>query len=108
MADSYARKVLAACVRKAKAVKELSDETGLPLATTYRHVHRLVEAGLLVVERSALTPDGKRYELYRARIRSARIELDPSGERVAWEPNEPVEERLMHLWGALREQAGRP
>jgi DNA-binding transcriptional ArsR family regulator len=108
LADGYARRVLTACVRKAKAVKDISQETGMPLPTTYRHVHRLMEHGLLVVERSALTPDGKRYELYRSRIRSARIELDAVGERVTWEPNEPVEERLMGLWGSLREQAGRP
>lgn len=108
LADTYARKVLAACVRSPRAVKDISQQTGLPLPTAYRHVNRLVEAGLLVVERSALTPDGKRYELYRSRIRSARIELDANGERATWEPNEPVEERLASLWGTLRSQAGRP
>lgn len=108
LADGYARKVLAACVRKAKAVKDIAQDTGLPLPTAYRHVNRLVEQGLLVVERSALTPDGKRYELYRSRVRSARIELDANGERATWEPNEPVEERLATVWGTLRQQAGRP
>lgn len=108
LADGYARKVLAACVRKAKPVKDIAQDTGLPLPTAYRHVNRLVEQGLLVVERSALTPDGKRYELYRSRIRSARIELDANGERATWEPNEPVEERLANVWGTLRQQTGRP
>lgn len=105
LADAYSRRVLAACVRKARAVKEISQETGLPLPTTYRHVNRLVEAGLLVVERSALTEDGKRYDLYRSRIRAARIELDSGGERVMWELNEPVEARLMGLWDTLRREA---
>ena len=108
LADPYARRVLAACVRQARAVKDISQEAGLPLPTSYRHVSRLVEAGLLVVERSALTPDGKRYELYRSRLRSARIELDGTGERVTWEANEPVEARLANLWGTLRSEAGRP
>jgi len=107
IADAYSRRVLAACVKKAKAVKEISQETGLPLPSTYRHVNRLQEMGLLLVERSALTPDGKRYELYRSRIRGARIEMDGSGERVSWEPNEPVEERLANVWDSLRFQAGR-
>lgn len=107
LADGYARRILAACVRTPRAVKDLSADTGLPLPTTYRHVNRLTEAGLLVVERSALTPDGKRYDLYRSRIRSARIEMDAGGERVSWEPNEAIEERLASLWDSLRYQARR-
>lgn len=107
LVDAYARRILVACVRMARAVKDISHEADLPLPTTYRHVHKLVEVGLLVVERSALTPDGKRYELYRSRIRSARVEMDGSGERVAWEPNEAVEARLANIWDSLRYQAGR-
>lgn len=108
LADSYARRILAVCVRKAKSVKDISHETGLPLPTTYRQVNRLEEAGLLVVERSAMTPDGKRYDLFRSRIRAARIEMDGAGERVSWEPNEAIEERLANIWDSLRFQAGRP
>lgn len=107
LADPYARRVLAVCVRKAKAVKDVSLETGLPLPTTYRQVNKLVELGLVVVERSALTPDGKKYDLYRSRVRAARIEMDASGDHVSWEPNEAVEERLAGLWDSLRGQAGR-
>ena len=107
LADPYARRVLAVCVRKARAVKEVSQETGLPLPTTYRQVNKLVELGLMVVERSALTPDGKKYDLYRSRVRAARIEMDAGGERVSWEPNEAVEERLASLWDTLRGEAGR-
>ncbi|HWH07745.1 MAG TPA: helix-turn-helix domain-containing protein [Candidatus Thermoplasmatota archaeon] len=107
LADPYARRVMAVCVRKARAVKEVSHETGLPLPTTYRQVNKLVELGLMVVERSALTPDGKKYDLYRSRVRAARIEMDAAGERVSWEPNEAVEERLAGLWDSLRSQAGR-
>lgn len=102
LADPYARRVLAVCVRQARPVKDIAHETGLPLPTAYRHVNRLEEAGLLVVERSAMTPDGKRYELYRSRVKSARIEMDPSGERVTWEPNEATEERLANMWDSLR------
>lgn len=59
------------------------------------------------MERSALTHDGKRYDLYRSRLRGARIEMDANGERITWEPNEPVEQRLASIWESLRYQAGR-
>lgn len=104
LADPYSRRILSVCVAEPRAVKEISHDADLPLATTYRHVKRLLDGGLLVVERSALTPDGKRYELYRSRIRNARIELDAKGERVTWEGNEPVEARLANMWDALRSQ----
>jgi hypothetical protein len=108
IADAYARRVLAVCVKKAKAVKDISHETGLPLPTAYRQVNHLAEVGLLVVERSAMTPDGKKYDLYRSRVKSARIEVDGSGERVTWEPNEATEERLSSMWDSLRSHARRP
>lgn len=107
LTDAYARRVLAVCVRKARAVKDISQETALPLPTTYRQVNKLVESGLMVIERSAITPDGKKYDLYRSRVRSAKIEMDAGGERVTWEPNEAIEERLAGLWDSLREHAGR-
>lgn len=102
LADTYSRRVLAVCVRHAKPVKDIATEAGLALPTTYRHVNRLEEAGLIVVERSALTPDGKKYDLYRSRLRAARIEIDGSGERVTWELNEAVEDRLASMWDSLR------
>lgn len=102
LADPYARRVLAVCVKQPRAVKDIAQEAGLALPTAYRHVNRLEESGLLVIERSALTPDGKRYDLYRSRVKSARIEMDAAGERVTWEPNEATEERLANMWDSLR------
>lgn len=89
-------------MRKAKPVKSIELETELPQATVYRQVHRLVEDGLLAVERSALTEDGKRYELYRSRIQRAKLEVDASGVRMTWELVEEMEERLARVWNSLR------
>ncbi len=107
LADPYSRRVLAACVVKPRAVKDISHDTGLPLPTTYRHVKRLMELGVLVIERSAITEDGKRYELYRSRVKDASIAFDAKGERVTWTANEPVETRLADMWDTMRNQAGR-
>lgn len=102
LADPYARRVLAVCVKQARAVKDIAHETGLALPTAYRHVNKLEEHGLLIIERSAMTPDGKKYDLYRSRVKSARIEMDGVGERVSWEPNEATEDRLANMWDSLR------
>lgn len=107
LADPYARRVLAVCVKQARAVKDIAQETGLALPTAYRHVNRLEEAGLLVVERSAMTTDGKKYDLYRSRVKAAKIEMDATGERVTWQANEATEDRLASMWDSLRGQVGR-
>lgn len=102
LSDEYARRVLSVCVKKAISVKEIEAGTGLPQATVYRHVTRLLEDGLLVLDRSAMTTDGKRYELYRSRVHHARIEMDGSGVRIVWEPVEEMQERLARAWQSLR------
>lgn len=101
LANSAHRRILVACIRRPLPVRELSAACGLPLASAYRQVHALVEGGVLVVERSAMTPDGKPYDLYRSRVRIARLELGPDGTHVTWEPNMPVEDRVHALWDQL-------
>lgn len=102
LSEEFSRRILAVCIRKARSAKEIEQETQLPQATVYRYVHQLVGSRLLLVERSAITPDGKRYDLFRSRIRSARLELDGSGVRIVWEPTEGTEERLARVWATLR------
>ena len=102
LSNEYSRRILSVCIKAARPVREIELDTGLPLATVYRHVTTLMEDGLLFVERSAMTEDGKRYELYRSRVRSARVELDQAGVRILWLPVEGVEERLARVWMALR------
>ena len=96
------RRIMAHCITKPASVKEISDKTGLPLPSTYRHVHGLVEDGLLYIERSAMTADGKPYDLYRSTLRSIKIEVLPERVGVTWELNSSIDERLLHMWNSLR------
>lgn len=100
--DPTSRRILAACVARARSVKEISEETDIPLASAYRHVNDLVAQGILFRSRSAISDEGRRYDLYRSRIRRATLEMTPEGVAVNWEVNEEVEERLERLWKELR------
>ncbi len=101
MASAAARRILSKCIRRAHPVKTLSQEASIPLASAYRQIKALVDDGLLVVERSAMTPDGKPYDLYRSRIKVARIEIRADHVEVAWEVNAAIEDRILHMWGQL-------
>ena len=96
------RRILAHCITRPKSVKEISDKTGFPLPSTYRHVNGLVEDGLLFVERSAMTNDGKPYDLYRSTLRNIKIEVVADAVTVTWELNTSLDERLNHMWNSLR------
>lgn len=102
LSDDAVREVVVSCTDTERSVKEISEVTGIPLASTYRYVRNLVDDGILVRSRSAISPDGKRYDLYRSRVRRAVLEVSPDGVNVSWYANEEVEERLARLWDELR------
>lgn len=103
LANPAMRRILQECIRKAKSPKDLSRDADVPMASTYRLIHQLVELGALQVERSAMTKDGKPYDLYRSRIRSGTIDWRHGRTTVTWEANAGVDERLSHLWSQLEQ-----
>lgn len=103
--ERSSRRVLASCVDAPRSAKEVSRRTGMPLATVYRQVHRLMDLGILLVERSALTSEGKKYDLYRSRVKEAHLDITEGGEGVRWTSNAEVEERLIAMWDTMRFQA---
>lgn len=108
LSDKNSRRVLAACVDTARSAKDLSNFLDIPLASVYRQIHRLASLDVLIVERSAMTAEGKKYDLYRSRLREAHLELSSEREEVHWVPNGPVERRLIGLWDAFRVRARDP
>lgn len=105
LSEHNSRVVLASCVDAPRSVKDITIATGLPLATAYRQVHRLLDLGVLIVERSAMTPEGKKYDLFRSRIAEGHLDMAQGREAVTWVENEATEGRLSGLWDAVRSQA---
>lgn len=70
LADKYNMNILAATTHKARSARELAFIFDIPLASCYRKIRELMAAGLLEREGTELTPDGKRYSVYRSTIGS--------------------------------------
>lgn len=102
LADGHARAVLMATVSRAKSPRDLLDETGVAHATLYRVLHRLEELKLLVKERSAMTPDGKPYDLWRSTVRRVAVVYDESGMHVDVLLNEDAAEKWVRMWRTLK------
>ena len=82
LVDERRRQMLSLCMGASQSVKDLAKEAGISLPSAYRHVDRLVEAGLLAIDGIRTTPDGKYYGVYRATIRSCGILIDRDGSSV--------------------------
>jgi predicted transcriptional regulator len=64
LADLESQKIITAVMAKPKTATEIEKETALPQSTLYRKISELRGCGLLMVERFAVKPDGRREALY--------------------------------------------
>lgn len=107
LGDAVVRRILVATDGAAHTAPELAQATGVPLTTLYRKLHELEEAHLIGVERSAITPDGKRVEFYRSRLEEAHVELRSGRFSLRTRYRNLSAVRMEALWGAVREEARR-
>lgn len=73
------RSILISTIERAKPVEEISRDSGIPLSTCYEKVTELLRRGVLKRERIIVLPNGKRYALYRATIRTVHVEFGAGG-----------------------------
>ena len=104
MADEYSLKILMALIDKADSVNNISRINDIPIATAYRRVGELQEAGLLAIERGVLTDDGKRYDLYRSAVRSMQISFRSGEIEIDVIPNKDAISKLESMWMSLSEK----
>lgn len=102
--DPGSARVLQACISAAHSANQISEFTGIPVVTVYRHVKRLTKLGLLFIERGALTSTGKPYDLYRSRIEWAILAISGDELKVQWKMHRAMSDRLHGLWKQLEER----
>jgi predicted transcriptional regulator len=90
LADKYSRTILTFIMDEPKSVIEISTECRIPMSTTYRRIHDLEEAGLVQVRGSIVNEDGKRYYLYRSRIKAVRTVFGVDSLEVEVIPNDEM------------------
>jgi hypothetical protein len=76
LTEEYSAKILLATMGKPKSAFELSDKLGIPIAACYRKIKLLEDAGLIICAERRLTPDGKRFSLFRSKVRDTEIVLE--------------------------------
>ena len=75
LADSESRAILFSIVKKGNTAAELSDKLKIPLSSVYKKLSDLEELTLIEVEKWMLSDKGRKYKIYRSRIKQAEISI---------------------------------
>jgi DNA-binding transcriptional ArsR family regulator len=105
LGDNYSRAILLSTIDEALPISEISARNNIPISTAYRRARELIEAGLLAVERSEISEDGKRYDLYRSAVKSVKVYFENGRIEIALIPNEPVLSKFIKAWSGVKEHA---
>ena len=75
LADKYCKLILHNTLDKPKSAMEISNEKKIPISTVYRRLQTLFDAKLLAISGS-INQDGKKYFLYKSRVKSISLKCD--------------------------------
>ena len=86
LADKYSRAILDATMDSPKSANDLSAECKIPISTAYRRVQELHDNKLLGISGS-INDDGKKYFLYKSKIKSIMVCFNGGSLEIEIVPN---------------------
>ena len=86
LADKYCKQIMHNTLDKPKSAMEISGEKQIPISTVYRRLQTLYDAKLLAISGS-INQDGKKYFLYKSKIRSISLKCDLEETIIELVPN---------------------
>ncbi|HTW39424.1 MAG TPA: helix-turn-helix domain-containing protein [Thermoplasmata archaeon] len=107
LGDRWSREILLLLNDSPRSAQEIQSANRIPQSTLYRKLHELSEIGLIGVQRSVISSDGKRVELYRSLLDELKVEMRGARLRVDVRFRDLAAERLKEMWRDVRKEAGR-
>ncbi|MCS5528195.1 MAG: ArsR family transcriptional regulator [Nitrosopumilus sp.] len=75
LADSESRAIIFSIVKKGSTAAELSNKLKIPLSSVYKKISDLEELTLIKVESWNISDKGRKFKVYRSRIKHAEISI---------------------------------
>ena len=75
LADSESRSIIFSMVKKGSTATELSHKLKIPLSSVYKKISDLEELTLIKVESWNISDKGRKFKVYRSRIKHAEISI---------------------------------
>jgi len=86
LADQYSKQILQIIMDKPKSVMDITTETRIPVSTVYRRIQLLHDNKIVSIS-GTISDDGKKYFLYKSKIRSISINYDSYFTKIEIVPN---------------------
>jgi DNA-binding HxlR family transcriptional regulator len=107
LGDAASRGILLMISDAPRSAQDLLTANRIPQSTLYRKLHELQDLGLIGIQRTAITPEGKRVDLYRSLLEELRVEMLGRELRIQARFRDLSAERLKEMWRDVRKEAGR-
>jgi DNA-binding transcriptional ArsR family regulator len=92
LADKYCRSILETTMEKPKSAMDIAVDTKIPISTVYRRLQSLHDCKLMKIS-GMISDDGKKFFLYRSKIRSLSASYTGNYIEVEVVPNIPSVEK---------------
>lgn len=103
LGNKYNAEILSATTEP-KSAQELSNELGIPIATSYRRIEELTEADLLELTGREFSEEGRRTKVYRRDIEGLEVAFEADDIKVALDERPAVENSLVDVWRDLKNE----
>ncbi len=102
LSDEYSRKIVLAITSKSMTAEEISKEKGIPTSTCYRRIHSLLSHGMIKVDKTIISDDGKKFICYLSCFKNASINLE--GDELKVDVIVSDSSRRLDIWTTTRDQ----
>ena len=87
LADAESRAILFSIIRKGKTASQLSEKHKIPLSSVYNKISDLEKLTLIKVDSWEISNKGRRYKIYKSRIKNAEINIKKPDPVLVLTPN---------------------
>ncbi len=105
LGDPAARGILLMLSEAPHSAQEILVTNRIPQSTLYRKIHDLQDLGLIGIQRTAITPEGKRVDLYRSLLEELKVDLQGRELRIQARFRDLSAERLKQMWHGMQREA---
>ncbi len=86
LADTYCKQILQATMDRPKSVMDITAETRIPISTVYRRIQILHDNKIVSIS-GTISDCGKKYFLYKSKIRAVSVTCDCFSTKIEIVPN---------------------
>ncbi len=87
LADAESRAILFSIIKKGKTAAELSNKHKIPLSSVYKKISDLQELTLIKIDSWHISEKGRRFKVYKSRIKYAEINIKKPDPILKLTPN---------------------